>query len=87
MRLDYAPSFKRQLRKLSYMQQKKVDEAIKLFSENPFYPSLCTHKLKGKKKLYYAFKAGYDLRVLFEEKNGFTIIIMVDVGTHDHVYY
>ncbi len=58
---------------------------IELFKNNPFEPSLKTHKLSGKLKDYWSFSIEYDLRIIFyfsdKEK-----VVLVDIGTHKEVY-
>jgi mRNA-degrading endonuclease YafQ of YafQ-DinJ toxin-antitoxin module len=56
--------------------------------ENPFTPSLKTHKLQGKLKDSYAASAGYDLRIIFDlsKIDGQNCIVLLSVGTHDEVY-
>jgi mRNA-degrading endonuclease YafQ of YafQ-DinJ toxin-antitoxin module len=56
-----------------------------VFADNPFEPKLRTHKLSGKMKYLWAFRLGYDLRVvfIFEEEDK---VLLIDIGTHDEVY-
>ncbi|MDH4128340.1 MAG: type II toxin-antitoxin system mRNA interferase toxin, RelE/StbE family [Spirochaetota bacterium] len=65
--------------------KKKFIEKIKLFSENPYNPTLETHKLKGKLKELSAFSIDDNIRVIFKqvEKN---VYMLIDIGTHDDVY-
>ena len=86
MQLQFNRRFLKQYARLPLVDRKKVDHAILLFRDNPFHPQLKTHKLIGKQKCFYAFKAGYDLRVIFQEKDGFTEVLLLDLGSHDQVY-
>jgi proteic killer suppression protein len=53
-----------------------------MFRENPFHPSLRTHKLKGKYKNFYSYSVTRDYRVLFRFLNG-DKVIFYDIGTHE----
>jgi len=63
-------------------------EAITQLTEDPFQPSLRTHKLTGTLVGSWACSAGYDLRVVFKitKKSGKSLILLETVGTHDEVY-
>lgn len=63
-------------------------EAISQLEEDPFHPSLRTHKLTGVLTGAWACSAGYDLRIIFRfvEVEGKKAILLVTVGTHDEVY-
>jgi addiction module RelE/StbE family toxin len=68
---------------------KSVQETLQQLVEDPFHPSLETHKLKGKLTGYWACSAGYDLRIVFDFVKNETNekeILLVDIGTHDEVY-
>jgi len=47
---------------------------------------LQNHALTGILRGKRALKAGYDLRLVFEEKDGYTEILFLQVGTHKKVY-
>ena len=58
---------------------------LQLFTEDPFNPSLRTHKLSGKLKNLWSFTIEYDERVVFY----FTYdgnAVLIDIGSHDQVY-
>jgi mRNA-degrading endonuclease YafQ of YafQ-DinJ toxin-antitoxin module len=86
--LSFSSSFRR-----SFKKKTKVDreldvrfwEKVELFINDPFEPSLKTHKLSGKLKDLWSFSLGYDERVLFyftDDGNA----VFVDIGNHDEVY-
>lgn len=56
-----------------------------LLIADPFDPKLRTHKLKGRLLGRYAFSLNESLRVIFRFRNP-TTIILIALGTHDHVY-
>ena len=63
-------------------------ETLRLLAEDPWQPSLRTHKLKGKLDGCWACAAGYDLRILFDfvEKADQPTILLLAVGTHKEAY-
>ena len=60
-------------------------------AENPFDPSLVSHKLKGKLSDSWACTVGYE-RIIFEfvksesEEQAKDDILLLEIGTHDEVY-
>ena len=58
---------------------------MNLFSQDPFHPSLRTHKLTGKLEGFWVFTVAYDCWVVFaflENKE----VLFIDIGGHDEVY-
>lgn len=58
---------------------------METFTNDPFDPSLRTHKLSGKLKDLWSFSLEYDGRLLFyftDDANA----VFVDIGSHDEVY-
>lgn len=86
MKIEYYKKYIKSYAKLAKEKQKKVDEAISEFIENPFNPKLKNHLLHGKMKAKRAISAGYDLRIIFEEKDGYMLVIFLDLGNHIRVY-
>ncbi|MFH1289986.1 MAG: type II toxin-antitoxin system mRNA interferase toxin, RelE/StbE family [Nanoarchaeota archaeon] len=80
--IHYTPDFKKAYQKLPKEIQKAVDKKDKQFRENPYYPSLQTHKLGGPLHDLWSFFVTKSYRVLFEFLNG-DAAIFYDVGTHD----
>ena len=66
--------------------QVAVEEALSRFQNDRHDPRLADHLLQGKMKGLRSFSAGWDMRVIYREENGFITIIMLDVGTHNQVY-
>ena len=56
-----------------------------MFSENPFNPSLKTHKLSGKLRDCWAFSCGYDCRIIFKFIRD-DEALLIDIGKHEEVY-
>lgn len=80
--VNASPHFKRSFKKVPISIQEDLDSKIDLFAEDPFEPSLRTHKLKGKLSGYYSFylRNGYRVIFRFDKLNE---IILLDIGKHD----
>lgn len=68
----------------------QIFSILELLAENPFHPSLDTHKLKGKLEGLWACTVSYDCRIVFEfvheKSSNREVILLVDIGTHEEVY-
>ena len=62
----------------------KLSVILEKLKEDPFTPSLKTHKLKGRMQGKYACSFTYDLRIIFELVND--TLHLLDIGSHDEVY-
>ena len=81
IRIYTAPQFKKSIQKIPYRTQITFQKKLKLFRQDPFYPSLKTHKLSGKMKNNHSFSVTYSHRVLFkflDENN----VLLINIGTH-----
>lgn len=60
------------------------------FAEDPFHPTLQSHKLKGKLAGTWACTLDYNNRIIFEfvqnPESGEEEILLLTMGTHDKVY-
>ncbi len=76
------PHFEKQFEKLTKNIQKTAVRKILLFENNPFHPSLNTHKLKGELSDFWSFYINNNFRVLFRflENNE---VIYYNIDTHD----
>ena len=80
-RIHYTSDFRRAYKELPRSIQNAIDKKDSLFRNNPFYPSLHTHKLHGSLIGLWSFWITRNYRVLFEfVKDG---AIFYDVGTHE----
>jgi len=86
MKLIYTTRFLRAYKKLTLAQKEMADEAIRIFKKDPIAATLKNHALRGRLKGIRSIKAGYDLRLLYTEERGHTIVFFIEVGTHDQVY-
>ena len=93
MKLVAYKSFKRAFKKLikkNPQLQDKVLGILNLLENDPFTPSLKSHKLTGDLDGYWSCSVNYDCRIIFafsqDEDSEETLIILVDIGSHDEVY-
>jgi len=80
--IETKPRFDRHYRKLSKQIKNTAKEKERIFRENPFHPSLRTHKLQGKENGSWAFWINYHYRIkfLFLSDNR---VLFLDIGPHD----
>ncbi|CAD0230461.1 plasmid stabilization system [Planktothrix agardhii CCAP 1459/11A] len=94
MKIVYENSFKRSFKRLvkkNPQLQEKVISVITLLSEDPFIPSLKTHKLKGNLDGLWSCSVAYDCRIIFDmetidESTGEGILNLYYIGSHDEAY-
>ena len=86
MIIKHHKKFKKQYLKLNVKLQKKVDTAIAKFIYNPFDPTLNNHALKGLLKNRRSIDATGDYRIQFKEYKSYTLVLMIEVGTHSQLY-
>lgn len=75
--------FKKRLLLLPNVIQKKFTRRLTVFTHNPYYPSLKTHKLKGALKDHWAFSLDSHYRVLFRFSPDRKKAILIETGTHE----
>ncbi|MBI2038341.1 MAG: type II toxin-antitoxin system RelE/ParE family toxin [Candidatus Nealsonbacteria bacterium] len=77
----FHPQFRKSFLFLPADIRDKAKEKVKIFRENPFHPSLDTHKLHGKLKDKWSFciKGQYRIIFIFDNKDA----IFLDIGPHD----
>ncbi|MEI6708555.1 MAG: type II toxin-antitoxin system mRNA interferase toxin, RelE/StbE family [Methylococcales bacterium] len=64
----------------------KYNEVLNKLKNNPFEPSLKTHKLTGKLNEFYACSLTFEYRIVCSFIIQNDVIVLVDIGTHDDVY-
>ncbi len=91
--LVWDASFRRAFKQKTRRQpslQKQIFDALAALAENPFEPSLKTHKLRGELEGLWACWVEYDCRIVFafepDPAGGEDFIVLVDIGSHDQVY-
>jgi len=77
----YTQKFEKSLKFLPTNIKKKVIAKTLIFRDNPYQPSLKTHKLLGEHAGFYAFSVNHSYRIIFkfEASNHASFI---NVGTH-----
>jgi addiction module RelE/StbE family toxin len=78
--------YNKQYAKLSKPMQKKADEVIKKFRQNPYNKALYNHPLKGLSSNKRSISVTGDLRIIFKEYENYTLVIMLQIGTHSQLY-
>ena len=86
MQIEKTLQFQKAYNKLPSKFKTKVDNTLKLFIKDPFHSKLKNHRLKGKLIEFRAISVTGDIRIIFKEKNNYTIIILLNVGPHSKVY-
>ena len=70
--------------------QVRVERTLRQLAEDPFHPSLRSHKLKGELSPAWACTVDYDNRIIFDfvpnPNSGEDDILLLTMGTHDEVY-
>ncbi|MFB2878812.1 type II toxin-antitoxin system YafQ family toxin [Floridanema aerugineum] len=91
--LVLASSFKRAFKSLIRQKpemEEKIAARLELLVNDPFDPSLKTHKLKGKLSGAWACTVEYDCRIVFNfqkySDSDIEEILLIDIGSHDEVY-
>ncbi|MBL1211242.1 type II toxin-antitoxin system mRNA interferase toxin, RelE/StbE family [Geminocystis sp. GBBB08] len=86
---SFKRAFKRLIKKNSSLEN-KIRNILKILENDPFTASLKTHKLTGNLDNYWSCSINYEYRIIFKinqtELSEQTLIILVDIGTHDEVY-
>jgi mRNA interferase YafQ len=93
MQVVWSSGFTRSFKKITKRNsqlKKQITEVLILLAEDPFTPSLKSHKLTGNLDGLWSCSVAYDCRIVFEfseEDDVLEIfILLVNVGTHDKVY-
>ena len=82
-KLKYTKEFEKNLKSLTRQEQRLVANKLKLFVQNPFYPSLRTKKVQGLDNVF-EMSINMDIRILWKYENGI-IILLIDVGHHKNI--
>jgi len=68
--------------KLNPKTKNETVKKIDIFLEDPYLPTLKTHKLTGKLKDYWSFSISYNLRILFRFYKE-DAVEFIDIGGHE----
>jgi addiction module RelE/StbE family toxin len=82
MKIGFASSFVRKLKKFEKSLQEEVLEKVELFEKDSKNPSLKIHKLKGSLKGSYSFSVNYKYRIVFDYISKEEVRLL-SVGDHD----
>ena len=86
--VDFGSGFRKALAKKIKRNpsiEEKFFEKLEIFLNDPYHPSLKTHKLSGKLSKAWSFSITSDCRVVFYFASQ-TKVVFFDIGTHDQVY-
>ena len=93
MEIVWSSGFKRSFKKIIKKNpklQEQIIKSLKLLADDPFTPSLKSHKLGGNLAGLWSCSVAYDCRITFsfseDEKLLEMVILLVDIGSHDEVY-
>lgn len=85
----FKKAFKRLIKKNPQLKD-KILETLDLLENDPFTPSLKSHKLTGNLANCWSCSVSYDCRIIFTFSKDIDsddmVIILVDIGSHDEVY-
>jgi mRNA-degrading endonuclease RelE of RelBE toxin-antitoxin system len=85
--VQFSNIFEREFAKLSAQNRKQVVETVEVMKNDPYYQSLRTKKMRGRRKYQrdlYESRVNRDIRLIwyFDDDND-KIILMLEVGHHD----
>lgn len=93
MKIVWDNRFKRAFRKFIKKNPEMSDRIINvlsLLSIDYLTPSLKSHKLTGSLEGLWSCSVAYDCRLIFtfsqDEESEDSLIVLVDIGSHDEVY-
>ena len=82
-------AFKRLTKKKPHLK-KKIFDTLNILANDPFTPSLKSHKLTGQLEGLWSCTVIYDCRIIFalrkDPESGNDLIVLIDIGSHDEVY-
>lgn len=82
-------TFKRLIRKSPQLRP-LIEKTLRQLAEDPYHPSLRTHKLVGDLSDIWACSVDYNHRILFEfvqkAESDLDAILLLNIGSHDEVY-
>ncbi len=90
MESAFSRAFKKEVKRIPQLKA-AILAVLDLLSDDPFSPSLKTHKLRGQLSDCWSCSVAYDCRIIFSFTNdpdapNEPVIMLLDVGTHDDVY-
>ncbi|MFH1288397.1 MAG: type II toxin-antitoxin system mRNA interferase toxin, RelE/StbE family [bacterium] len=86
MKIRLHKNFEKQYKKLKVSEQKKTQEKLAIFLNNPFNSLLNNHPLKGKYLDYRSINITGDLRAIYKAY-GENEYLFVTVDSHSNLYF
>jgi addiction module RelE/StbE family toxin len=93
MEVVWSSGFKRSFRKITKKNpqlKNQIVNVLRLLADDPFTPSLKSHKLGGNLAGLWSCSVTYDCRIIFnfseDEELLEMVILLIDIGSHDEVY-
>lgn len=93
MEIVWSSGFNRSFRKITKKNpqlKNRIFNVLRLLGDDPFTPSLKSHKLGGDLAGLWSCSVASDCRIIFnfseDEELLEMVILLVDVGSHDDVY-
>ena len=89
MTLSVTPTFEKKAKKFFKKHpdlKEKFKDILKKLQNDPFDPSLKTHKLKGALESFHACSLTFEYRLILLLKIEENQIVLINIGTHDEVY-
>ena len=93
MQVVWSSGFTRSFKKITKRNPQlrdRITEVLVLLAEDPFTPSLKSHKLTGNLEGLWSCSVAYDCRIIFEFSENDdeleVFILIINIGNHDEVY-
>ncbi len=86
MKIQFHKNFEKQYKRLRKREQRKTQERLELFLENPFDSRLRNHSLKGKYADYRSINITGDLRAIYKFLSEEECIFVV-IDNHSNLYF
>jgi mRNA interferase YafQ len=87
------PRFQKSLKQLvkrNSQLKNKIRETLMYLEEDPYTPSLKSHKLTGNLKEYWSCSVASDCRIIFlfdrDLETGENLLVLIDIGSHHDMY-
>ncbi len=93
MEVVWSSGFKRSFRKITKKNpqlKNQIVKVLRLLADDPFTPSLKSHKLTGNLAGLWSCTVAFNCRIIFNfsDDNNLLemVILLVDIGSHDEAY-
>lgn len=93
MEVVQSSGFKRSFKKITKKNpelKNQIINVLRILADDPFTPSLKSHKLGGELAGLWSCSVAYNCRIIFnfsqDEQLLEMVILLIDIGSHDEVY-